>query len=86
MDAQRKANRSAWGSIVIVMAIVLVYSGAYFALVERSHSGLARYAKSKSLNGPLTSFFRPANGVDRRLRPDFWGQESDIERISIPIR
>jgi hypothetical protein len=75
-------------AIAILLAILLLYGGAYLAMMERTehHFGMSMWADGK-IGPPAVwldyrfggewsrTFFGPAHEADRRLRPDLWQNE-----------
>jgi hypothetical protein len=75
-------------AIVILLALLILYGGAYLAMMERTehHFGVAMMAEGKigppsvildyRIGGEWSrAFFGPAHEADRRLRPDLWRNE-----------
>jgi hypothetical protein len=72
-------------AIVFVLALFLLYGGAYFAMMQRLDLGISAIAGQET---PMVeyrcggewaeTFFGPAHEVDRQLRPDLWKGEREM--------
>jgi hypothetical protein len=75
-------------AIVFVAALLLLYGGAYLAMMERFDLGISSIAGEETpivtyrFGGEWSEgFFTPAHEIDRRVRPDLWRNERDREAL-----
>ena len=69
-------------AVGFILAIMLLYGGAYLGMMERIDLGISSIAGEETpmvayrFGGDWSeSFFAPAHEIDRQLRPDLWKGE-----------
>lgn len=90
MKPETRARQSIWAMLVVALTLPLLYIGSYLAMltprevslpgflvvgVPKATSELRwREAEYRVANDILKVVFWPANWVDMKLRPEFWGE------------